>query len=665
MSELQNNEPSVNDQATDCASRLQNLWLSNATVAAAVDGPRKPTSDAPKGWAKLPAELRIMILENVCSTRFTYEWSGASPEEKLRPRLAPYARVCREWQPHFESLTFRSLTLHQADLDDFQYCLSRQPRRIAYLRWIHLRLALREYDCDRCRQPENEEEQADNNEILTAALYGLFHILAEWSKDSEVMSRRRWPLELEMSAHAQSDWSHSFKLYKYRADGCQTGRRRAPPLNDFDFYDSSHGWEGRRTFVTTEGECLRVLGGGLKIESDTTTTAKISPTLPVVPMVGSFLIRRQFYRRFEAVGCLDRILAALPNLVRFRYEPWGAIPSAWGKDADRRLKHYCDLVQILEQCPNLVLVSIYEDSEDFRAVLGLPRHRPPRMSLAPAAFVDDAVVGAKLAEASQPWRTAHLSHMVEAAGFLHSFWPGLAVTNHFSSSGSRPLQWENLMQLSLTSDLLSPLGDLDGHMEMLLQAAARAAMAMPKLQCLTLWTAGHRYGCYFRYLVLDGGTRHQLSLASTWNARLSPWTRQLWEHVVARKMMQLQEHRSPFRVEVQYLNLRPCDMGTHGALLPLLRDVSLAAPNSQLEMMTQSIVESDLAGAWRSSIHSVGMLDGSFWMHINPRRRDTEDEVVAEDEDEDENGVLDVEFGLAPRAVMDPRFPPIPRRSDT
>ncbi|KAK7981550.1 hypothetical protein PG988_003788 [Apiospora saccharicola] len=372
MSELQNHEPSIDDQAAHCASRLQNLWLRNATAATAVDEPRKPTRDEPKGWAKLPAELRIMILENVCSTRFTYEWSGASLEEKRRPPLAPYARVCREWQPHFESLTFRSLTLHQGDLDDFQYCLVRQPRRIAYLRWVHLRLALREYDCDRCRQPENEQEQADNNEILTAALYRLFHILAEWSKDSEVMSRRRWPLELEMSAHAQSDWSHSFKLYRYRADGCQTGRRRMPPLNDGDFDDPWHGWyNGWRDLAATKGECLRVLGGGLKIKDDMITVQN-SPTLPVVPMVGSFLIRRQFYRRFEAVGCLDRILAALPNLVRFRYEPWGAIPSASGKDADRRLRHYCDLVRILgRSCPNLVLVSVYEDSEDFRGVLGL------------------------------------------------------------------------------------------------------------------------------------------------------------------------------------------------------------------------------------------------------------------------------------------------------
>ncbi|KAK7928252.1 hypothetical protein PG985_005250 [Apiospora marii] len=648
MDTQQSREPSVHDQSIDCASRLENIHLQDAPAAAAA-----PT-EKPKGWTKLPSELRTMILQNICSTRFGIEWGASIRQRKPHPRLAPYARVCREWQWHFETVTFRSLTLHQIDLDRFQHYVARQPQRLGHLRWIHLRVALLQYECPRCQMPENGQEQADNNEIFAAAVRKFFGILAGWCGDREMMrvGGRRWPLELELSAYARSDWAHSFKALRYRANGCQSGRRPMARVRAADYDDRWHGWDrgARRAWAATRGECLRVLGGGLKIQLDDGARN----ALPAVPIVSSFLIRRQFYRRFEAVGCLDLILAALPNLRRFRYEPWGALPSSiWPSDPQRQLEHYGRLMQILGRCcPRLDQVSLYEDFEDLRGLLRLPLTEKPQ-----DAFVGSVGVGALMADTSQRWKTAHLSFLVEAFGFFNSFWPGVPAEDRIFPRRPR---WDDLLQLCLTSDLLSPVGDLNGDMDLLLQAAAEAVTAMPRLQCLTLWMAGHRYACLFRYIVRDSGRRPWISLASTWGARLGPRTRRVWEDCVARTARRPHHHHHCFPLQVQYLNLRARDMGGNGALLPLMRDVGVAAMGSQMELITHAINASDLAGPWRRSTGPLRQLNLQFRMHIKAHRPgDPGDGVVAEEEEADE--FLDVEYELFTAQATHPRLPAVAR----
>ncbi|KAK8029173.1 amine oxidase [Apiospora marii] len=632
MDTQQSREPSVHDQSIDCASRLENIHLQDAPAAAAA-----PT-EKPKGWTKLPSELRTMILQNICSTRFGIEWGASIRQRKPHPRLAPYARVCREWQWHFETVTFRSLTLHQIDLDRFQHYVARQPQRLGHLRWIHLRVALLQYECPRCQMPENGQEQADNNEIFAAAVRKFFGILAGWCGDREMMrvGGRRWPLELELSAYARSDWAHSFKALRYRANGCQSGRRPMARVRAADYDDRWHGWDrgARRAWAATRGECLRVLGGGLKIQLDDGARN----ALPAVPIVSSFLIRRQFYRRFEAVGCLDLILAALPNLRRFRYEPWGALPSSiWPSDPQRQLEHYGRLMQILGRCcPRLDQVSLYEDFEDLRGLLRLPLTEKPQ-----DAFVGSVGVGALMADTSQRWKTAHLSFLVEAFGFFNSFWPGVPAEDRIFPRRPR---WDDLLQLCLTSDLLSP-----------------SAISTATWTCSSRRRRRRSRRCRGCSASPSGWRGTATPVCSgTLSATAGDGPGSHWPAPGAPASARGRGGCGRTAWHVQYLNLRARDMGGNGALLPLMRDVGVAAMGSQMELITHAINASDLAGPWRRSTGPLRQLNLQFRMHIKAHRPgDPRDGVVAEEEEADE--FLDVEYELFTAQATHPRLPAVAR----
>ncbi|KAK8051018.1 hypothetical protein PG993_002403 [Apiospora rasikravindrae] len=565
----------------------------------------------PQLWAKLPYELRVMILEDIAFLEMA--------DGRLEP-IAACAAVSREWQRFFERVTFGSLELHQGDLDNLERYVSARPHRIAHLQWVHLRLVLSRYDCRRCGKPEHAVERRGNNLILAQALTKLFRIMAAWGGDHR--TGRRWPLELELSAHSPSDWEHHFKSLRCHANYDQWGPRKAPRLDPADFDDADHGWVScKRSRGATEGECLRVLGAGLEIEGWIPSGNDPPLAAPTVPIVRSFLIRRQFYRRFEAVGCLDRILEALPNLTTFRYERWRPIPLASGEDTRRQIDHYRELLHLISERPKITRVSIYEDCDDFNRMMRTPRGRalPPRPR--------DPYLGPLLASASRHWKKAYLSFMVDAADFFHEFWSETAAAAPLPP----PPQWENLTDLYLTSDQLHPRRNMEG----LLNAAARAAMAMPKLNRLALWTAKEGRACAFRYSITRFGERPGITLASTWHARLSPQTRRLWERVTGRR-------QSRYPLWVQYFDLRSDDMGSHGSGLPLLCSNSVAASSSQRQMISNALETTDL-------VRNLGtFVAGYEWvLYVDTRpahRDDTGDDV------------FDAKFLLQTKKITSPCF---------
>lgn len=98
-------------------------------------------------WTKLPAEIRIMILDMV---EKDYEFDTGQPY--LR---AHYATVSREWQSVFERSNFRHLILSQEHMSFLKQYLSLQ--RQSYLELLCLRVRLNEYDCNVCQLKEDKE----------------------------------------------------------------------------------------------------------------------------------------------------------------------------------------------------------------------------------------------------------------------------------------------------------------------------------------------------------------------------------------------------------------------------------------------------------------------------------------------------------------------------
>jgi len=96
-------------------------------------------------WRRLPAEIRLMILEMVAEDyRFKSEQYA----------LAGYASVCREWQPVFEQRNFQRLVLDQERISDLEQVMGTKQRR-DYLGHLFLCVRLNDYDCTVCKSKED------------------------------------------------------------------------------------------------------------------------------------------------------------------------------------------------------------------------------------------------------------------------------------------------------------------------------------------------------------------------------------------------------------------------------------------------------------------------------------------------------------------------------
>lgn len=150
-------------------------------------------------------------------------------------RFASYATVCREWQEYFESITFQSLVLNQDRLAQLETIVSRHPRRVGFVRHVHLRLELPEYDCKRCKRPETKAEEAANDRIFTTAAVKLFGIISTWP------ATQGKACILEMSAHSPSDWQHRFKRLRLYKD-TSLHHYRPQPNQVISSSDHAHNW---------------------------------------------------------------------------------------------------------------------------------------------------------------------------------------------------------------------------------------------------------------------------------------------------------------------------------------------------------------------------------------------------------------------------------------
>lgn len=121
-------------------------------------------------WNTIPTELRLAILDIVFldCTNDDVLWNSkrlGSYMNKKPGRIrhkssrikSLLSTVCREWQKYFEKRNFRDLVLTQTDLWPFLTMMKQTPTyRLAYVKRIHFKILLEEYDCTSCMTKEEE-----------------------------------------------------------------------------------------------------------------------------------------------------------------------------------------------------------------------------------------------------------------------------------------------------------------------------------------------------------------------------------------------------------------------------------------------------------------------------------------------------------------------------
>lgn len=160
------------------------------------------------GWTKLPAELRLQVLEEV----------DLLVDHEPRTKRSALATVCSEWQAFFERSSFRRLQL-SSDEDIRSLGLIVQNGRQSYVKSIWLHVSLQRHS--NSRSPCNTGIQQkgwrtrNDNRIFTKYLIGLLAILSEWQYDSSKL-RSSSGLQLRLSAGCPNEFTDVVKYNNTR-----------------------------------------------------------------------------------------------------------------------------------------------------------------------------------------------------------------------------------------------------------------------------------------------------------------------------------------------------------------------------------------------------------------------------------------------------------------
>ncbi|KAF2135930.1 uncharacterized protein K452DRAFT_280763 [Aplosporella prunicola CBS 121167] len=450
-------------------------------------------------WGDLPAELRLLILEEVGKL------------EHQKHELASYATVSREWQYFFERKNFEYLAISQHDVSKFGKIVQKQRRSL--VRWIWLRLRIPRYNCERCDKPESLEEIQRNNAMFIKAIRGLFGILSTWESKGPYAASEKG-VTLELSAHSESDGKHYFLGIDSRIhDNGRSGKTlsfKKPP------HSQTHGWiKGQRVKEPPEGAVDRIFGPicGLFLA---VYHGELLPILPKVKVIQSLVIRRQFYRAFSITDALNLIIQCLTQLESFTYEPWSEMSrTIRDENGDLELQNNIDILDILNHAESLRRVTIWQDCNYER--LHWIWHDSE-------VWPDSSTLSEYFIRSSQRLDGLHLSNYIDAMYLFAPFRPGICP------SEKKGIYWKNLKYLSLTSSTLNPR-----TYHLVNWAAAGAAQVMPQLQVMEIRTHTRTEACILRYE--RRAYRPRVQFMSTWNGFLSTGEKKVgnrstsvWQH---------------------------------------------------------------------------------------------------------------------------------------
>lgn len=457
----------------------------------------------------LPQEIQNMILG------FT----------STSPYLASYAAVNKHWQSFFEAKTFKSLILHQDDINEFSRIVKGYRRN--YIKHLWLRVSLPEYPTPLFKVEEDPKVLWEADCAFTESIHNLWGVLSKW----DATRHERYGLTFELSAHSPSDWATYINdddstkmdvdLYKqYLSTGSTESYKNSEdvhsayetlgdtlssigipaPIQDAYWHATTHsllGWKPLRfafekasydddsgyfsedtATPVSEDTATPIIEGTATPISDegSANYDNGEPQLPTVPVITKMLIRRQQFR-WIAPEVLGAMTETLPNIQEISIERWRCQEAIDEKDWCRS----ANFTFGMGLPPSLKTLSLYgETSEMFHT------------------WTSKDVKAVSLAKSLRQY-TKHLenlsvSHLIDAKEFLRPFWSAKSDTE------SLP-KWEHLKTLSLTSEILNT--DSEKDINKLLCAAARAARKMPNLQLLELWNGKDEQAGVFRYQVIN------------------------------------------------------------------------------------------------------------------------------------------------------------------
>ncbi|KAF5544020.1 hypothetical protein FPHYL_11127 [Fusarium phyllophilum] len=384
--------------------------------------------------------------------------------------LACLAAVSRAWQTDLERYNFARIKLTPSRLMDFRSMIRRNQALCAPRIGV-----LTEEEVHEALTVSDTEHCP-----ITTAFQGLFSVLSEWDQDSDLM--------LDISIYSPSDAQHWFPYLTLMPDSPSNrleGSGLEPTTIDPAYRDPPHGWvTGSRHSAPPRAAVYKVFPAVMDDRPFDSDQSEFQwwDQLPSVSAVTSILLRQQNRRRWKP-SALAHMLACFPRLQEVYYEPW----REWG--------------DFLQRLTDKVFMQGFLDGEDLARCDSFRNPTP--------------AVGRMIALTSLP-----LEHL--AASFIID-------ASHFFAIDSS-CEWPNLTSLVLTSRLHKPEED-STKIGALLQAAAVAALRMPRLETLEIWNGQKGLAALFQYRVICGSREARILWRGTWKYHITPSVLQAWEAV--------------------------------------------------------------------------------------------------------------------------------------
>jgi hypothetical protein len=124
-------------------------------------------------------------------------------------------------------------------------------------------------------------------------------------------------------------------------------------------------------------------------------------------------------------------------------------------------------------------------------------------------------------------------------------------------------EWPNLTSLVLTSKVLRP-GEDPLEIGAMLQAAAAAAMRMPRLETMEIWNGRKWLAAVFQYQTLRNARQATITWRATWELAMEPSLIRAWEAVVHDR------YDDSWSLDVVQERLDVAAVKSHGDAIPCL-----------------------------------------------------------------------------------------------
>ncbi|KAI5466122.1 hypothetical protein BGZ63DRAFT_411512 [Mariannaea sp. PMI_226] len=451
----------------------------------------------PVSWDRLPSEIRLLIFQALMQ-------DGC--------RLGRLATVSRAWKADLERYNFARIRLTPSRLKDFPSMICRNR---GFVRYIWFCLELDEYDCTQCapkpRRLPNEEYEAamtvnDTEHCpITTAFLGLFSILSTWDQGSNLV--------LDISIYSPSDAQHWFPYLTFIPDTPSNrlkGSRRPKQTTIAGFrHQAPPSISVSKVFHTVMEE------GPFESEQ---LEFQWWDQLPSVPAVTSVLLRQQNRRRWRPI--------ALAHMLALHYEPWREWCS-FQRDTDKQyLSLFESIVRCHRSCPLKRLVVFENFNQQYPVFMQRFRFGDD-LSCCDSIRKPAPAVGRMVALTSLPLEHLAAFFIVDASHFfaIESSW-----------------EWPNLTSLVLTSRFLTPDENSTTEIDTLLQAAAAAALKMPRLETMEIWNGRKRLAALFQYRASRSLHQAKILWRGTWKWCMVPSVFEAWEAVELVDEAAIQSH---------------------------------------------------------------------------------------------------------------------------